>query len=211
VTVPVLLMEDERVLDAAEAALRHGALIVYPTDTLYALGGQALHGEVAVAVRRAKGRPADQPLPVIVADIEQARQIVATLPRSFSALSDRFWPGPLTLVLRAAGVVPEEVTSRTGRVAIRVPALPLARELCRRVGPLIATSANHSGEAAACTCNEALRAVGRHVALAIDGGAATVSRPSTVVDLTGANPRLLRPGAVEWEAVVNALVGGDPR
>jgi tRNA threonylcarbamoyl adenosine modification protein (Sua5/YciO/YrdC/YwlC family) len=204
-------VHDERVLDAAEAALRRGALIVYPTDTLYALGGRALAADVAAAVRRAKGRAADQALPVIVADLDQAQQIVTALPQSFFALSERFWPGPLTLVLPAAGIVPEEVTSRSGHVAIRIPALPFARELCRRAGPLIATSANRSGDAAATTCDEALRAVGRYIALAIDGGAATVSRASTVVDLTGASPLLLRAGVVEWDAVVNALAEGDPR
>jgi len=208
---PVLRVHDEGVLDAAEAALRRGALIVYPTDTLYALGGRALDADVAAAVRRAKGRAADQALPVIVADLDQAQQIVTALPRSFFALSERFWPGPLTLVLPAAGIVPEEVTSRSGHVAIRIPSLPFARELCRRAGPLIATSANRSGDAAATTCDEALRAVGRHIALAIDGGVATVSQASTVVDLTGASPLLLRAGVVEWEAVVGALAEGDPR
>ena len=199
------------VLDVAQGAFERGELVVYPTDTLYALGGKALDGHVAAAVRRAKGRPEDKPLPLIVANIEQLREIALHLPRGLRTLCERFWPGPLTLVLAAARAVPDEVTSGTGHVAVRIPALALARQLCERAGPLIATSANRSGEPAASTCDEALRAMASCVALAIDGGAATESRPSTVVDLTGDAPRLMRPGPVGWEAVLNALAEQHPR
>jgi L-threonylcarbamoyladenylate synthase len=201
----------DAVLDAAQQALDRGALIVYPTDTLYAVGGRALDAHVAAAVRRAKGRDDVKPLPVIAASLEQVCQIAAELPLNLTALSERFWPGPLTVVLKAASGVPEAVTSGTGRVAVRIPALALARQLCERAGPLIATSANRSGEPAALTCDEALRAMGEYVALAIDGGTATESRPSTIVDLTGDTPHLIRAGTVEWEAVLAALGGPHPR
>jgi L-threonylcarbamoyladenylate synthase len=203
--------DSDEVLDIAQEVLERGELIVYPTDTLYAVGGKAMDGRVAAAVRRAKGRPDDKPLPVIVANLEQLRQIASPLPRGLTTLCDRFWPGPLTLVLSAARAIPEALTSGTGRMAVRIPALALARQLCERAGPLIATSANCSGEPAATTCDEALRAMGQFVALAIDGGAAVETRPSTVVDLTGENPRLVRAGAVGWETVLSALGEPHPR
>jgi tRNA threonylcarbamoyl adenosine modification protein (Sua5/YciO/YrdC/YwlC family) len=198
-------------LEAARETLERGALILYPTDTLYAVGGRVFDDRVATAVRRAKGRADDKPLPIIVANLEQVRQIAAGLPQTLMVLAERFWPGPLTLVLSAANAVPKEVTAGTGRVAVRIPALDFARRLCDQGGPLIATSANRSGEPAASTLDEALRAMGEYVALAIDGGASLESRPSTIVDLTGDTPRLLRAGAVVWETVLRALGERYPR
>jgi L-threonylcarbamoyladenylate synthase len=195
-------------LDAAQEALARGALIVYPTDTLYAIGGRALDPRAATAVRRAKGRAEGSPLPLVAADLEQVQQITADTPAALTRLCVLFWPGPLTLVLPSADVVPDGVTSGTKSVAVRVPASDLARRLCRGVGPLIATSANLSGGPPAATCAEAVQAVGSHVALAIDGGPAVQSRPSTIVDLTGDAPRLVRAGAVEWQSVLSALSGG---
>jgi L-threonylcarbamoyladenylate synthase len=203
--------DDDSVLDAAQAAIEHGGLIIYPTDTLYAVGGKALLREVAVAVRRAKGRAGDKPLPLIAADWGQVLRLSPTLSPVAVRLGACFWPGPVTLVLPASTEVPRDITAGTGTVAVRIPAQPLARRLCERVGPLIATSANRSGASAAMSCAAALRAVGRHVALAIDAGEAELPLASTVVDVCGTVPRLLRPGAVEWRAVLLALGEGDPR
>jgi L-threonylcarbamoyladenylate synthase len=190
----------------AVAALDAGGLLIYPTDTLYALGGRALDAAAGRKVRAAKGRDA-RPLPVIVADLEQVLGLAADVPAPALLLAERFWPGPLTVVVAGRRGVPDEVTAGTATVAVRVPALALARRLCREAGPLISTSANRSGAAPPATCADAVAGVGAAAALALDAGP---GRPvaSTIVDLTGAAPRLVRSGAVPWAEVLAALQAG---
>jgi L-threonylcarbamoyladenylate synthase len=180
--------------------LLDGDLLIYPTDTLYALGGRALDAGVAARVRAAKGRAEGQPLPLVAADLAQARALVADFPDEALALAERFWPGPLTLVLTRAASVPEAVAAGSGSVALRVPALRLARELCARAGPLISTSANRSGAPPPLRCQEAVAAVGHAARLALDGGPGRPS-PSTIVEIRAGEARLLREGAVPWSEV----------
>ncbi len=199
-------------LTAAEWAevrgvLRGDELLIYPTDTLYALGGLALRPSVSRRVRRAKLRDSAKALPVVAADREQARSLCALWPEAAERLATVFWPGPLTLVLPAAVGVPEEVTAAAGTIGVRVPASALTRHLCVLAGPLVATSANRSGDAAPATCAAALAAVGEEAALAIDAGQGG-SVASTVVDLTAVPPRLVRAGAIAWEAALRALETG---
>jgi L-threonylcarbamoyladenylate synthase len=189
---------DEAVVARALAALRMGSLLIYPTDTLYAIGGRALDAGAAAAVREAKGRGDEKPLPVIAWDAAQARALASAWPEAAQRLAAAFWPGPLTLVVPAASRVPVEITSRTGTVAVRVPALELARRLAAGAGPLVATSANRSGLEPPQTCAEAVAQVGAAAALALNGGLGRPV-PSTIVDVTGAEPRLLRAGAVDWD------------
>jgi L-threonylcarbamoyladenylate synthase len=195
---------DEAVVARAADALRAGGLIVYPTETLYALGAAGLLASAAGRVRLAKGRSDGHPLPLIVADAEAARTVCAAWPSAADALAARFWPGPLTFVLPASGSVPVEVTAGTGNVAVRVSGLALARALARAAGPLVSTSANRSGEPPATSCAEALAAVGGAIALALDGGPCT-GAPSTIVDLTGDRPALLREGAIGWAELTGLL------
>jgi L-threonylcarbamoyladenylate synthase len=195
---------DPAMLETAWAAIQRGDLLIYPTDTLYALGGAAWDGTVARKVREAKGRDEGKPLPVIARDVAQAVGLCKEWPSFAERLAQAFWPGPLTLVLPSASGVPFELSGRT--VAVRVPGPPLARELCR-FGPLISTSANRSGRPAPSTCAQALVEVGQAVALALDGGEGQKA-PSTVVDLTSDPPRALRPGAVPWDEVERVLRGG---
>ena len=197
----------EDVVARAAAALRDGGLLIYPTDTLYALGGRALDAEAGRRVREAKGREQGKPLPLVAEGPEQARVLCAEWPPTAGRLAARFWPGPLSLVLRASGKVPTEVTAGTGTVAVRVPARALTRRLCDE-GPLVATSANRSGEPAPARCADAVAAVGRWAALALDGGPGA-SAASTVVDLTCEAPRLVRAGPIGWEDVV-AVLGARP-
>ena len=197
---------DAAVVARCAAVLARGELVIFPTDTLYALGGCALDAGAARRVRTAKGRPGGQPLPTIAADRAQARALCAAWPAEADRLADAFWPGPLTLLLTAADVVPVEVTSGTATVAVRVPGLPLAAALCAAAGPLISTSANRTGERGAVTCAEALDGVGSSAAIALDGGP---GRPlaSTIVDLTGEHVALVRAGAVAWADVEAVLAG----
>ena len=187
----------------ATAALHEGGLLIYPTDTLYALGGLALKAGVGRKVREAKGREEGKPLPLVASGLEQVRSVCSSWPEAAARLAARFWPGPLSLVLAARAEVPREVTAGTATVAVRVPARELTRRLCSG-GPLIATSANRAGKAAPWTCREAVATVGASAALALDGGPGRLAS-STLVDLTGDGPRLLRAGPVEWKDVLATL------
>ena len=193
------------ILARAAGILAAGGLLIYPTDTLYALGGRALDPGAGSRVRSAKGREQGKALPLIAADVRQASEIVAWTADA-QRLAERFWPGPLTLVLTALPGVPSVITAGTGSLAVRVPALRLARDLCLRAGPLISTSANRSGAPPPAACADAVAQVGYAADLALDGGAGS-ALPSTIVDATGAAPRLLRPGAVAWTAVEAAWSG----
>jgi L-threonylcarbamoyladenylate synthase len=190
----------------AVAALDAGGLLLYPTDTLYAIGGRALEAAAGRKVRDAKGREA-KPLPLIAADLDQVTTLVADLPASALRLAERFWPGPLTVILASGAVVPDEVTAGSGTVAVRVPALALARRLCQAAGPLISTSANRAGAPPPTTCQEAVAGVGNAAALALDAGRGS-QVASTIVDLTGTPPRLVRSGAVAWADVLASLQAG---
>ena len=193
-------------LDRALAILGAGGLLIYPTDTLYAIGGRALDPSVGEKVRAAKGRET-KPLPLIAADVSQVDSLATALTAEALRLAERFWPGPLTLILPARPEVPDGLTAGTGTVAVRVPALVLARRLCEGAGPLVSTSANLSGGPSPVTCEDAVAAVGPAVALALDAGP---GRPvaSTIVDLTGRPVRLVRSGAVPWAEVLASLQAG---
>jgi L-threonylcarbamoyladenylate synthase len=190
-------------LERALLQLAAGQLLIYPTDTLYALGGLARDPEVSIRIRRAKGREEGKGLPLIASDAAQARSLCASWPARAAALADRFWPGPLTLVLPSRETLPATLTAGLGTVAVRVPALALARALCAH-GPLVSTSANRSGGPAPSTCAEAVRAVGKAAALALDAGTLG-GAPSTIVSLVGPEPELLRQGAIAWAEVRRAL------
>jgi len=200
------LVPEPGVVDEALRVLATGGLLVYPTETLYGFGGLALEPGVAERVRAGKQRDDAKPLALVARDLDQARGLAAAWPEVAERLALRFWPGPLALILSAAETVPVSVTAGTGTVAVRVSGLPLARALCAR-GPLISTSANRSGEPPPATCGEARAILGDAVSLALDAGPRS-GAPSTIVDVTGAEPSLARAGAVPWPAVLRALRSG---
>lgn len=139
----------------------------------------------------------------MAADIAQVEALTGRLGEASARLARAHWPGPLTLVLDAPGL-PDGLTSGTGSAAVRVPAHDFLRRLCRRVGPLVSTSANQSGRRPPRTCAEALSGVGDAVSVAVEGGPGRLE-PSTIVDARGAEPRLLREGAVSWTTVLRTL------
>jgi L-threonylcarbamoyladenylate synthase len=198
---------DPAVVVLAVELLSAGSLLIYPTDTLYALGGRALDAAAGRAVRRAKGREEGKPLPLVAADVGQARDLSSAWPEAADRLAERFWPGPLTFVVPATPAVPAEVTAGSGHIAVRVPDLELTRALCRRAGALVSTSANRAGGSPPVSCADALEAVGAAAALALDAGHAR-ALASTIVDLTTSPPRLLRAGAVPWEEIEGVLRPG---
>jgi L-threonylcarbamoyladenylate synthase len=210
--VPDLKRYDLRTRDLTdvlerEAArlLEGGALMVYPTDTLYAIGCRALDGETVAALRRAKGREAAKALPVIVADLAQARSIASSWPAAADRLAAVFWPGPLTLVVPASPTLPAALLAGADNVAVRVPDSKVARALARIAGPLVSTSANLASEPPCVTVDEALAAFPQAM-LAFDVGPLE-GEPSTIVtasDLEG-DVRVLRAGKVSASAIEAAL------
>jgi len=185
--------------DMARAAelIRGGGLVAFPTETVYGLGANALDAEAIQRIYRAKGRPPSSPIIVHVADEEMAKSISAEWPPLAHLLAARFWPGPLTLVVKKSPAIPDAATAGLGSVGIRVPRHPVALDLVRRAGvPIAAPSANRFTQISPTTADHVRAALGDRVDLILDGGPTTVGIESTVVLLTREPPVVLRPGMV---------------
>lgn len=199
-------LRDEAVRRAADL-LRAGQLVALPTETVYGLAADALDTEAVGRIFQAKERPATNPVIVHVASIEMAGRCAATWPPLAEALARAFWPGPLTLVVPRAGVVPDVVTAGGDTVALRWPAHPVMQAVIRACGfPLAAPSANRSTQVSPTTAAHVLRGLGGRIPLILDGGHCDVGIESTVVDVTGSAPRVLRPGMIRQEEI--AAVAG---
>lgn len=192
---------DAAALRRAGAILRRGGLVAFPTETVYGLGADALNPEAVARIFAAKGRPADNPLIVHVTGIEQAGPaVVAAWPDVARRLAERFWPGPLTLVLPAGPAVPAAVRAGLPTVAVRCPAHPVAQALIAAAGtPVAAPSANRSGRPSPTRAEDVWADLGPHLDLLLDAGPVSVGVESTVVDVTAWPPRLLRPGGLPVE------------
>lgn len=198
--------EPERLVEAA-AILRGGGLVAFPTETVYGLGANALDRRAVARIYSIKGRPAFNPVIAHVASVEQARMLAATWPRLADQLAEAFWPGPLTLVVPKAAIVPDIVTAGAETIAIRVPAHPVALALIREAGvPLAAPSANRSTAVSPTTAEHVAKGLGGRVDLILDAGPTAVGIESTVLDLTGPRPRILRPGPI-GPAALEAVIG----
>ncbi|HWH09221.1 MAG TPA: L-threonylcarbamoyladenylate synthase [Candidatus Thermoplasmatota archaeon] len=189
-----LLADDPEALAAAARAMDDRALVVLPTDTLYALAADALDEDAVLEVFRVKGRAADQALPVCVGGFPEVGHVATASPLA-RRLAERWWPGPLTLVMRAKPWLPNAVTAGGDTVAVRAPGHPFARALATHFGPFTVTSANRSGQPPAADVRAAREQLGGAVRLYVDGGT-LLGVPSTIVDCTGDTPRVLREGAV---------------
>jgi L-threonylcarbamoyladenylate synthase len=195
-------------IDEAVAALAAGRLVAFPTETVYGLGADSTSDGAVARVYEAKGRPVFNPLIAHVPDLEAAERLVQ-LTDSARRLARAFWPGPLTLVLPRAPDCRVSLLASAGldTLAVRIPDHPLALSLLRAVGrPLVAPSANPSGQLSPTTAQHVREALGDKVALVLDGGPCRVGIESTVIDLSGRRPALLRPGGVAAEAV-EAILG----
>jgi L-threonylcarbamoyladenylate synthase len=195
--------DDEREigLDEGAAAIRRGELVVLPTDTVYGVGADAFSPSAVEGLLAAKGRDRSMPVPVLVASPEMLEALVDQLPESGRALIDRFWPGALTVVVRHTAHLAWDLGDTRGTVAVRMPDHELARALIARTGPLAVSSANRSGHLPPSTMLEARLQLGATVAVYLDGGPSGEPVPSTMVDVTGEVPRVLRAGAVDLEAL----------
>ncbi|MCQ2437842.1 MAG: threonylcarbamoyl-AMP synthase [Clostridia bacterium] len=207
--VTQFLKPDEQGLALAAELLKGGSVVGFPTETVYGLGANALDGEAVKRIYEAKGRPGDNPLIVHISDLSELRPLISVEPDEKALrMMKAFWPGPLTMIFPKSDLIPNEVSAGLDTVGIRFPSHPVAQEMIRRAGvPIAAPSANRSGRPSPTTARHVLEDMDGRVPLILDGGACAVGVESTVVDMTGETPRVLRPGGVTAEQI--AAVAGS--
>ena len=200
------LNPDETALAEAIRILHGGGVVAFPTETFYGLGADARQEAAVEKVFRLKGRNAQNPISVIVADDREATLLAGEVPTAAQILMGTFWPGPLTLLFGASPAVLPRLTAGTGKIGIRVSSHAIARRLAAGLaGPLTATSANLSGERECSTAGEVITAFGEGLDGIIDGGETTGGLGSTILDVTVAPPRVLRAGVVSRTEILAAL------
>ena len=190
----------EEELSEAAAILKKGGLVAFPTETVYGLGADALNEEAARKIYAAKGRPSDNPLIAHIAKKEDIEPLVREIPEAGKKLMDAFWPGPLTLIFPKSGRVPKGTTGGLDTVAVRMPSDPVARRLIELAGtPVAAPSANTSGRPSPTTAEHVRQDMDGRIEMIVDGGPVGIGVESTIVDVTGEIPMVLRPGAITME------------
>jgi L-threonylcarbamoyladenylate synthase len=200
--------EPDAIRQAAEV-LRRGGLIAFPTDTLYALGADALSAEAVERVLTVKGRSRGKPLSVLVPSVDAISALGVLLADSLRDALRTFWPGPLTVVVKAGERFPSVLTSATGTIGLRIPAGAVSRALLAAWdGPIIGTSANKAGGPDPADAKTVQRAIGGQIDLILDGGRVSLGVPSTVLDCTVAPARILREGAVPRAKLAAAMTLG---
>lgn len=201
--------ERTRGIASAISALKGGRLVVLPTDTVYGIGADAFDNDAVAALLAAKGRGRDMPVPVLVGSWHTIEGLVYNVPDSARELIRAFWPGALSLVVRQAPSLQWDLGDAYGTVMLRMPLHPVAIELLRDVGPMAVSSANISGRPAAITAEDARQQLNDLVEVYLDAGPSEQQSASTIVDLTGSHPRVLRQGPVTAEAIATVL-GVEP-
>lgn len=197
---------DEAVYEEAGALIRAGRLVAFPTETVYGLGGNGLDPASSAAIYAAKGRPSDNPLILHIADLRDLPALTESIPPEALLLADHFWPGPMTLIFRKSSVVPYTVTGGLDTVAVRMPSHPAARAFLRAARvPVAAPSANRSGRPSTTTAERVLEDLDGRVDLILDGGPSEIGLESTIIDVSGDKPLILRPGYISEEAVRELL------
>lgn len=199
--IKVAPQELNRLTEPAEA-IRRGELVAFPTETVYGLGADALNPDAVLSIFKAKGRPGDNPLIVHIAQPDMLKPLVTEIKPQARKLISAFWPGPLTIILQKSPIVPPEVTAGLDTVAIRMPDHPIALELIKRAGvPIAAPSANRSGKPSPTLAEHVLEDMQGRISWIIDGGPCRVGLESTVIDMTGDIPTILRPGGITPEMI----------
>lgn len=197
-------------LTKAAAALRDGQLVVLPTDTLYGIGADAFDQDAVQSLLAAKGRGRHMPPPVLVGEIRTVDGLAIDVPDYVRSLLEEFWPGPLTVILKAQPSLHWDLGDTNGTVALRMPDHELALELLREVGPLAVSSANLTGWPASRTMVEAATQLGSSVFIYLDGGPVGAGLPSTIVDCTTETPSILREGAISAEQLAPFFPSDPP-
>ena len=195
-----------KALQEAGEVIRQGGLVAFPTETVYGLGGDALNPESSKKIYAAKGRPSDNPLIIHIADMEHLGKITKEIPQSAYQLADAFWPGPLTMILPKSEAVPIQTTGGLDTVAVRMPSHPVAMEFIKAAGGYVAApSANLSGKPSPTTAKYVMQDMDGRIDMIIDGDGVDIGLESTIVDLTGEKPMILRPGYITEEMLDKVL------
>ncbi len=198
-------ISNAQIIHAAEL-IRAGRLVAFPTETVYGLGANAIDPAAVERIYEAKGRPHSSPIICHISDLDMLNQLVAAWPEAAQKLAEKFWPGPLTLVLPKASAVPDLVTAGLPTVGIRMPAHPIAIELLKAAGvPIAAPSANRFTEVSPTTADHVRRSLGDRVDYILDGGPCTVGIESTVLSLVEPIPTVLRPGGISRQQIEEIL------
>lgn len=193
-------------LKEAADIIRAGGLVAFPTETVYGLGGNALDADASAKIYEAKGRPSDNPLIVHIARIEDMEALAEEVPENARRLANVFWPGPLTIILKKKPIVPYQTTGGLDTVAIRLPANHITRRLILDSETFIAApSANLSGKPSPTTAQHVYKDLAGRIDMIIDGGSATLGLESTIVDLSGKSPVILRPGCITKSMLENVI------
>ena len=189
-------------IDEAARWIRLGSIVAMPTDTLYGLAADPFNAAAVARIFAVKGRAAARALPLVAADAAQIARHLGPLPDLAVRLAGHFWPGPLTMLMPAARQLARDVSGGTGKVGVRVPADEIARAVCTACGhPVTATSANVTGEPAPATPDDVERTLGDRIEFLLDAGPTRGGAPSTIVDVTGGEPQLVRAGAISWDEI----------
>ena len=186
--------------------LKAGGLVAFPTETVYGLGANALDDNASIKIYKAKGRPSDNPLIVHISKVKDIEILAQDIPEKAYQLAEVFWPGPLTIILKKKACVPYQTTGGLDTVAIRLPANQIARNLIAQSGIYIAApSANLSGKPSPTTAKHVIQDMNGKIDMVIDGGNATLGLESTIVDLSGMTPMILRPGCITKSMIENVI------
>lgn len=197
---------DQKMVEKAGEILKQGGLVAFPTETVYGLGGDALDEQAAAKIYAAKGRPADNPLIVHIAEFDALEKIAAEIPDSARKLAKAFWPGPLTMIFPKKEVVPDGTTGGLSTVAVRMPNHELALAMIRAAGGYVAApSANLSGRPSPTCAEHVVEDLNGKIDMILDGGEVSIGLESTIVDLTSDTPVILRPGFVNQEMLEYVL------
>ncbi len=208
----MILVDSPLTRERARSVIATGGVVAFRTDTFYGLGADPFNRHAISAIKRLKGREGGKPILVIISDEGQAERFIAGRTWLFDLMSERHWPGALTLVMTARRDVPEELTAGSGTVGVRLPDDEEVREFVRACGgALTATSANLAGAPSARTAEEVARSFPAGLDLVVDGGEARTERPSTVLDLSRASARLIREGVVSRRQLDETLRGSGAK
>lgn len=204
--INLLTFNDPLSLVRANEIIQGGGLIAFPTDTVYGIGVSAFNEDAIEKIYQVKGRSHQKAIPVLLDSPQSLERVVCQVTANIHKLVNRFWPGPLTLILPIHPELPGNLSSGN-TVGVRVPDHDLVRELLKMTGPLAATSANVSGKPSALTAEEIQKQLGERIDLILDGGKVPGGMASTVLDCSGAEPRILREGPVSWEEIELVISG----
>ncbi len=197
----IITANSSNAIQQALKVLQAGGLVAFPTDTVYGVGALAFDGKAAESIYKAKDRPIEKAIPILIGDAEDITKISSEVPPMAKKLAERFWPGPLTLIVPKHLGLPDSV-SATNTVGVRVPDHIVARSVFRAAGPMAVTSANLSGQPSPSTAQEVFTQLNGRIALIVDGGKTPGGVPSTLVDCTGKEPIVVRQGPISLNQIL---------